>query len=163
MCQARYIKLGSGPVPFVLSTLGLEGDPVFQYNLFAASSYNQRSPIEPLPMWLINAISGKVSSFHQAMELAHRTDDWGLVTELAHYHESDTRILNIAAEIHVLDCELNVIKAASRQSHAWLKGACAHHRLRGLQALDTRHPTCTNAHEAGLHFGRGRPPFLDGE
>ena len=30
MCQARYIKLGNGPVPFALGTLGQEGDPVFQ-------------------------------------------------------------------------------------------------------------------------------------
>lgn len=80
-------------------------------------------------MWFINAILGKVSSFHQAMELAHRTDDWGLAVEITHYHESDTRILNIMAEIHVLDCELNVVKVASRQSCARLEGAHTHHCL----------------------------------
>lgn len=67
-------------------------------------------------MWLIDTISGKSASYHQAMELARSTDDWGLVTELARYYKSDTRVLNIAAEIHALDCKLQVAKVASRQS-----------------------------------------------
>ena len=49
MHQARYVKLGNGPVPFALRTLGREGDPVFQYDLFAAPSYLRNSPTEPLP------------------------------------------------------------------------------------------------------------------
>ena len=163
MHQARYVKLGNGPVPFALGTLGQEGDPVFQYELFAAPSYIQSSPTEPLPMWLIDTISGKSSSYHQAIELAHSTDDWGLAAEIACYHEADTRVLNIAAEIHTLDCELQVVKATSRQNRSRLEGARAQHRLRALQALDTRRPTRANAHAAGLRFGHGRLSFLDGE
>ena len=163
MRQAHYIKLGNGPVPFALGTLGQENDPIFQYDLFAAPSYIRETPTEPLPMWLIDAISGKSSSFHQAMDLARSTDNWGLVAELARYHEANTRILNIAAEIHVLDCELQVVKAASRQSRSRLEGARASHRLRALQALDTHRPTRANVHAAGIRFGRGRPSFLDGE
>ena len=75
MHQARYIKLGNSPVPFALGTLGQEGDPIFQYNLFATPSYICDTPTEPLPMWLIDAISGKSSSYHQAMDLARSTDD----------------------------------------------------------------------------------------
>jgi hypothetical protein len=138
MRQARFIKLGNGPAPFTLGTLSQEDDPVFQYDLFAAPSYIRDSPTEPLPMWLINAISGKSSSYHQAMDLARSTDDWGLAAEIACYHEADTRVLNIAAEIHALDCELQVVKAASRQSHSRLEGARTQQRLRALQALDTR-------------------------
>jgi hypothetical protein len=163
MCQAHYIKLGNGPVPFALGTLGQENDPIFQYDLFAAPSYIRDTPTEPLPMWLIDAISGKSSSYHQAIDLARSMDDWGLAAELARYHEADTCVLNIAAEIHTLDCELQVVKAARRQSRSCLKGAHAQHRLRALQALDTRHPTCANAHATGIRFGRGRPSFLDGE
>ena len=161
--QARYIKLGNGPILFALGTLGQEGDPVFQYDLFAAPSYIRDSPTEPLPMWLIDAISGKSSSYHQAMDLARSTDDWGLVAKIARYHEANTRVLNIAAEIHALDCELQVIKAASHQSRSRLEGARAQQRLRALQALDTRRPTHVNAHAAGLRFTRGRASFLDGE
>ena len=163
MRQAHYIKLGNGPVPFALGTLGQENDPIFQYDLFAAPSYIRDTPTEPLPMWLIDAISGKSSSYHQAIELARSTDDWGLVAKLARYHESDTHVLNIAAEIHALDCELQVVKAASRQSHSRLEGAHASHRLRALQALDTRRPTRANAHATGIRFGHGRPSLLDGE
>ena len=138
MRQARYIKLGNGPIPFALGTLGQPGDPIFQYDLFAAPSYIRDSPTKPLPMWLIDAISGKSSSYHQAMELARSTDDWGLAAEVARYHEADTRILDIAAEIHALDCELQVVKASARHSRSRLEGAHAQHRLRALQALDTR-------------------------
>ena len=163
MHQARYIKLGNGPIPFALSTLGQEGDPIFQYDLYAAPSYIHNSPTEPLPIWLIDTISGKSLSYHQAMELARSTDDWGLAAEVAHYHEADTRILNIAAEIHTLNCELQVVKASACQSRSRLEGARAQQRLRALQALDTRQPTCANAHAGGLHFTRGRATFLDGE
>ena len=163
MRQARYIRLGNGPVPFALGTLSQEGDPVFHYELFAAPSYIQSSPTEPLPMWLINTVSGKSSSYHQAMELARSTDDWGLAAEVTRYHEVDTCVLNIAAEIHALNCELQVVKATSRQSRSHLEGARAQHRLRALQALDTCRPTRTNMHAAGLRFGHGRPSFLDGE
>ena len=163
MRQARYIKLGNGPVPFALGTLGQEGDPVFQYDLYAAPSYIRDSPTEPLPMWLIDTIGGKSSSYHQAMDLARSTDDWGLAAEVARYHEVDTRILNIAAEIHALNCELQLAKAETRQSRGRLEGARAQHRLRALQALDTRRPTRANAHAAGLRFARGRATFLDGE
>ena len=163
MRQARYVKLGNGPVPFALGTLGQEGDPVFQYDLYAAPSYIRDSPTEPLPMWLIDAIGGKSSSYHQAMDLARGTDDWGLAAEVARYHEADTRILNIAAEIHALDCELQLVKAEARQSRSHLEGARAQHRLRALQALDTRRPTRANAHAGGLRFARGRATFLDGE
>ena len=163
MRQARYIKLGNGPVPFALGTLGQEGDPIFQYDLYAAPSYSRDSPPEPLPMWLIDAIGGKSSSYHQAMDLARSTDDWGLAAEVARYHEADTRILNIAAEIHALDCELQLVKAETRQSRSRLEGARAQHRLRALQALDTRRPTRANAHAGGLRFARGRATFLDGE
>ena len=163
MRQARYIKLGNGPVPFALGTLGQEGDPIFQYDLYATPSYIRDSPTEPLPMWLIDAIGGKSSSYHQAMDLACSTDDWGLAAEVARYHEADTRILNIAAEIHTLDCELQLAKAKTRQSRSRLEGARAQHRLRALQALDTRRPTRVNAHAAGLRFARGRASFLDGE
>ena len=163
MRQARYIKLGNGPIPFALGTLGQDNDPIFHYNLFAAPSYIHDSPTEPLPMWLIDAISGKSSSYHQAMELARSTNNWGLATEIARYHEANTRILNIAAEQHVLDCELQVAKAACRQSRSCLEGARATHHLRVLQALDTRRPTRANAHAAGIRFGHGRPSFLDGE
>ena len=163
MRQARYIKLGNSSIPFALGTLGQEGDPVFQYDLYAAPSYIRDSPTEPLPMWLIDAIGGKSASYHQAAELAHSTDDWGLVAEVARYHEADTRILNIAAEIHALDCELQVVKASARQSHSRLEGAHAQQRLRALQALDTRRPTRANVHAGGLRFARGRASFLDGE
>ena len=163
MRQARYIKLGNGPVPFALGTLGQENDPVFPYDLFAAPSYIRDTPTEPLPMWLIDTISGKSSSYHQAMDLARSTDNWGLAAEIACYHEANTRVLNIAAEIHALDCELQVIKVASRQSRSRLEGARASHRLRALQALDTRRPTRANAHATGIHFGHSRPSFLDGE
>ena len=138
MRQARYIKLGNGPIPFALGTLGQPGDPIFQYDLFAAPSYIRDSPTKPLPMWLIDAISGKSLSYHQAMELARSTDDWGLAAEVARYHEADTRILDIAAEIHALDCELQVVKASARHSRSRLEGAHTQHRLRALQALDTR-------------------------
>ena len=97
------------------------------------------------------------------MDLARSTNDWGLAAEIARYHESDTRVLNIVGEIHALDCELQVAKAASRQSCSRLEGACAQHHLRALQALDTRHATCATAHDAGLHFGHGRLSFLDRE
>ena len=163
MRQARYIKLGNGPVPFALGTLGQENDPIFHYDLYAAPSYIRDSPTEPLPMWLIDAIGGKSSSYHQAIELARSTDDWGLAAEVARYHEADTRILNIAAEIHALDCELQLVKAETRQSRSRLEGARAQHRLRALQALDTRRPTRANAHAGGLRFARGRASFLDGE
>ena len=163
MRQARYVKLGNGPIPFALGTLGQEGDPVFKYDLYAAPSYIRNSPTEPLPMWLIDAIGGKSSSYHQAIDLARSTDDWGLAAEVARYHEADTRILNIAAEIHALDCELQLAKAETRQSRGRLEGARAQHRLRALQALDTHRPTRANAHAAGLHFARGRATFLDGE
>ena len=163
MRQACYIKLGNGPVPFALGTLGQDSDPVFQYDLFAAPSYICDSPTEPLLMWLIDAISRKSSSYHQAMELARSTDDWGLAAEITRYHEADTHVLNIAAEIHALDCELQVVKAASRQSCSRLEGARSQQWLRALQALDTRHPTRTNAHTAGLRFAHGRASFLDGE
>ena len=163
MRQARYIKLGNGPIPFALGTLGQEGDPIFHYDLYAAPSYIHDSPTEPLPMWLIDAIGGKSASYHQAMDLARSTDDWGLAAEVARYHEADMRILNIAAEIHTLDCELQIAKAETRQSRGRLEGARAQQRLRALQALDTRRPTCTNAHAAGFRFARGRATFLDGE
>ena len=163
MRQARYIKLGNGPIPFALGTLGQEGDPVFKHDLYAAPSYIRDTPTEPLPMWLIDAIGGKSSSYHQAIDLARSTDDWGLAAEVACYHEADTRILNIAAEIHTLDCELQLVKAEACQSRGRLEGARAQHRLQALQALDTRRPTRTNAHAAGLHFARGRATFLDGE
>ena len=129
MRQACYIKLGNGPVPFALGTLGQENDPIFQYDLFAAPSYICDTPTELLPMWLIDAISGKSSSYHQAMDLAHSTDDWGLAAELACYHEANTHVLNIVAEIHALDCKLQVVKVASRQSRSRLKVAQAQHRL----------------------------------
>ena len=129
MQQAHYIKLGNGPVPFALGTLGQDSDPVFQYDLFAAPSYIHDTPTEPLPMWLIDSILGKSSSYHQAIKLARSTDDWGLVAKLAHYHKSDTRVLNIVAKIHTLDCELQVVKAASCQSRSRLEGACAQHHL----------------------------------
>ena len=124
MRQARYIKLGDSPVPFALGALGQEGDPIFQYDLFTAPSYIRDSLTEPLPMWLIDAISGKSSSYHQAMDLAQSMDDWGLATKVTRYHEANTRILNIVAEIHALDCELQVVKASARQSRSRLKGAC---------------------------------------
>ena len=163
MHQARYVQLGTSPIPFALGTLGQEGDPVFQYDLYATSSYIHDSPTKPLPMWLIDTISGKSSSYHQALDLARSTDNWGLAAEVARYHETDTRILNIAAEIHVLDCELQVVKAAARQSRSRLEGARAPQHLRALQALDTRCPTRANVHAAGLCFARGRASFLDGE
>ena len=163
MRQAHYVKLGNGPVPFTLGTLGQEGDPVFQYELFATPSYIQSSPTQPLPMWLIDTISRKSSSYHQAIELARSTDDWGLAAEIARYHEADTRVLNIAVEIHALDCKLQVVKATSCQSCSRLKGARAQHRLQALQALNTHHPTRANAHAVGLRFARGRALFLDGE
>ena len=163
MRQAHYIKLGNSPVPFALSTLSQDSDPIFQYNLFAAPSYIRDTPTKPLPMWLIDAISGKSSSYHQAIELAHSTDNWGLVAKLTRYHESDTHVLNIAAEVHALNCKLQVAKAASRQSRSRLEGAHAQYHLRALQALDTRHPTRANAHAAGICFSCGRPSFLDGD
>ena len=128
MRQVRYIKLGNGPVPFALGTLGQENDPVFQHDLFTAPSYIHGTPTEPLPMWLIDAISGKSASYHQALELARSTDDWGLAAEIARYHEADTCVLNIVAEIHALDCKLQVVKVASHQSRSRLEGAC--HRRR---------------------------------
>ena len=114
-------------------------------------------------MWLIDAISEKSSSYHQAMDLARSIDDWGLVAEIARYHETDTRVLNIAAKIHTLNCELQVVKAASHQSRSHLEGAHAQQHLRALQALDTRRPIHANAHAGGLRFAHGRASFLDGE
>ena len=138
MRQACYIKLGNGPVPFTLGTLGQDSDPIFQYDLFTAPLYLHDTPTEPLPMWLIDAILGKSSFYHQAMDLAHSTDNWGLVAKLACYHKSDTRVLNIVAKIHTLNCELQVVKVASHQSRSHLEGARAQHRLQALQPSQKR-------------------------
>ena len=78
---------------------------------------------------------------------------------MARYHEADTHILNIAAEMHTLNSKLSIVKVVCHQSQAHMEGAKAHHRLTELQSLDSYCATRISAHEGGLLFGCGRPSF----
>lgn len=165
----HYIQLRDGLIPTTYGTLGGPNNPIFEYTLYTTSCYSVNQPSKPLPMWFIDCISGKSAAYHQAMEAAQGVNDWGLMAEMACYHEADTRILNIAAEMHALEAELSIVKAICHQSWMHLKGAKAHHRLAELQALETHRSihlhSCAavmdsiDTYKAGLRFGCGRPSF----
>jgi hypothetical protein len=103
---APYIQLLDGPVPHAAGTLGGPGDPVFTTEVYAQPSSNVGVANPPVPKWLLCAIDRDSDIFDAfALEVQDTTQDWGLYTDICHYHHIDTELTHITARIRALEAE----------------------------------------------------------
>jgi hypothetical protein len=126
---APYIQLLDGPVPRAAGTMGGPGDPVFTTEVYAQPSSNVGVANPPVPKWLLRAIDGDSEIFDAfALEVQDTTQDWGLYTDICHYHHVDVELTHIAARIHALEAE-------EAETRITLANCCC--RLRATNAGET--------------------------
>jgi hypothetical protein len=147
-CIAPYIQLLNGPVPRTAGTLGGPDDPVFTTEVYAQPSSNVGVANPPVPKWLLRAIDGDSKIFNAfAVEVQDTTQDWGLYTDICHYHHIDTELTHITARIRALEAE----EAETRNTLA-----NCHRRLRAANTGETlAHLTGNDADRHHQHHGEG--------
>jgi hypothetical protein len=158
-CITPYIQLLDGPVPRPAGTLGGPDDPVFTTEVYAQPSSNIGVANPPVPKWLLCAIDGDSEIFDTfALEVQDMTQDWGLYTDICHYHHVDTELTHIAACIHALEAEEAETRSTLANCRRRLRAANTGETLAHLTGNDTdrhhqhhgegiiRYATCGRAH-----------------
>jgi hypothetical protein len=126
---APYIQLLDGPVPRAAGTMGGPDNPVFTTEVYAQPSSNVGVANPPVPKWLLRAIDGDSEIFDAfALEVQDTTQDWGLYTDICHYHHTDVKLTNIASRIRALKAE---------EAETCNTLANCHRRLRAANAGET--------------------------
>jgi hypothetical protein len=146
-CIAPYIQLLDGPVPRAAGTLGGPDDPVFTTEVYAQPSSNVGVANPPVPMWLLRAIDGDSEIFDAfALEVQDTTQDWGLYTDICHYHYTDAELTNIATRIRALKAEEAKTRHTLANCRRRLRAANAGRPSPTLQATT---PTATTSTTQG--------------
>jgi hypothetical protein len=144
---APYIQLLDGPVPRAAGTLGGPDNPVFTTEVYAQPSSNIGIANPPVPKWLLRAIDRDSEIFDAfALEVQDTTQDWGLYTDICHYHHTDTELTHIATRIRALEAEEAETRNTLANCRRCLRAANAGETLAHLAGNDA---DCHDQRHAG--------------
>jgi len=90
------------------------GDQPYIIKLFATLNLSDETPTQSLPRWLLDALTGPSAAFHTVHAAAEATLNWGLHTELLHYHNLDHKAKAIHNSISNLEAEVQGVVADQR-------------------------------------------------
>ena len=157
--QARYVRrlLGTG---LVQGTLGGPNDRIHLHELYAQPSIAHETTPDIVPTWFLQAIAANTTPYAHVINEICKYGDWGLEAEVERYHNNDTHLVELQAEMREIQAEIDSCTIQKHACHYRLACADVGERFASLQAMGAAYQSgeyeCTT-YPHNRKFGRGRP------
>ena len=137
---AKWIKrLDDGRVAMLGSAFGPEDEPHIT-EIFASPAPSHMRPLEPMPLWFRQLLSGPGALFSQLRVEATDLDDWGILADIVRFRQHDDELGSLYARIDHLQNALDATKYARGLAQSRLEAAQVHKRLDYLEGHAGGHP-----------------------
>ena len=157
--QARYVRCLPG-TGLVQGTLGGPNDRIHLHELYAQPSIARETTPDIVPTWFLQAIAANTTPYAHVIDEIRKYGDWGLEAEVEHYHNNDTRLIELQAKMREIQAEIDSCTIQKHACHYCLARANVGERFASLQATGAAYQSgeyeCT-AYPRNRKFGRGRP------
>ena len=157
--QARYVRHLPG-TGLVQGTLGGPNNRIHLHELYAQPSIARETTPDIVPTWFLQAIATNATPYAHVLDEIQKYGDWGLEAEVERYHNNDTRLIELQAEMCKIQAEIDSCTIQKHACHYCLAHADVGERFASLQATgaayQSREYKCT-AYPRNRKFGRGRP------
>jgi hypothetical protein len=136
--QARYVRRLPG-TGLVQGSLGGPRDTMHLHELHALPSLVFEHTPDAIPNWFINSIAANSPVFGEVMAEANRLGDWGIQADLERYHNLDTQIHQVQADLRILQEEESTLAIKRCTCRYRLARSDVGERLASLEALSPLH------------------------
>ena len=157
--QARYVRRLPG-TGLVQGTLGGPNDRIHLHELYAQPSIARKTTPDIVPTWFLQAIAANATLYAHVIDEIRKYGNWGLEAEVERYHNNDTRLVELQAEMREIQAEIDSCTIQKHACHYRLARADVGERFASLQATGAAYQSgeyeCT-AYPRNRKFGRGRP------
>jgi hypothetical protein len=137
---AKWVKrLDDGRVAMLGSAFGPADEPHIT-EIFATPAPAHMRPLEPMPLWFRQLLSGPGTLFAQLRVEAADLDDWGILADIVRFRQHDDELGSLYARIDHLQNALDATKYARGLAQSRLEAAQVHKRLDYLEGHAGGHP-----------------------
>ena len=131
---AKWIKLLDNCMVSAFTEDDGPGSTPHIFHIYAQPTVRGQ-PVEALPAWFEERVTGPMPQYHELYEAARELDDWGIAANIAQLRDFDTLEQEASAEICKWEVRLASYMQSRRAARNWLEGACASYRLSNFQNL----------------------------
>jgi hypothetical protein len=131
---ARYVCRIPG-TNLAQGTLGGPGSRIHTHELQALPSIVSETPPDVLPLWFVQSMAANQPAFLTLVQEAENLDDWGLITDVQLYHDTDVKLEEVQSTIRELQAEADTLGMQRRAAHYRLARADAGTRLAAVEAI----------------------------
>lgn len=137
---AKWIKqLDDGRVAMLGSAFGPEDEPHIT-DIFTSPAPSHMRPLEPMPLWFRQILSGPGPLFSQLWVEAADLDDWGILADIVRFRQHDDKMGSLYAQLDHLQNTLDSTKYARGLTQSRLEAAQVHKHLDYLEGHAGGHP-----------------------
>ena len=152
--QAHYVRRLPG-TGLIQGTLGGPNDRIHLHELYAQPSIACETTPNIVPTWFLQAITANATPYAHVIDEIRKYRDWGLEAEVERYHNNDTRLVELQAEMWEIQAEIDSCTIQKHTCHYHLVRADVGKRFASLQATGAAYQS--TAYPRNHKFGRGRP------
>lgn len=135
---AKWIKqLDSGQVAMLSAQDGLNTEPIIT-EVYASPIYPS-NPINPMPYWFCDLLTGPPPLFLTLCNAVANLDDWGILANVLCFCNLDKQVLKAHAEIAILKAKLKSLRLACSLAQSCLKASQAHFQVGHLENFSPSH------------------------
>ena len=131
--QARYVRHLPG-TGLVQGTLRGPNDRIHLHELYAQPSIARETTPDIVPTWFLQAIAANATPYAHVIDEICKYGDWGLEAEVEHYHNNDTRLIELQAKMREIQAEIDSCTIQKHACHYRLARADVRERFASLQA-----------------------------
>ena len=157
--QACYIHRLPG-TGLIQGTLGGPNDRIHLHELYAQPSIARKTTPDIVPTWFLQAIAANATPYTHVIDKIHKYGNWGLEVEVKRYHNNDTHLVELQAEMQETQAKIDSCTIQKHACHYHLAHADVGERFASLQATGATYQSgeyeCT-AYPRNRKFGCGRP------
>ena len=157
--QARYVRRLPG-TGLVQGTLGGPNNRIHLHELYTQPSIARETTPDIVPTWFLQAITGNTTPYAHVIDEIWKYSDWGLEAEVERYHNNDTHLVELQAEMREVQAEIDSCTIQKHACHYRLPRADVGERFISLQVTGAAYQSgeykCT-AYPRNRKFGCGRP------
>ena len=100
--------------------------------LYASPDYTTDKPMEPLPSWLHHQLWGNWAAYTILKDAINDPDDWGLLTDVHHYHQYDQEHAYLVQKVELLEADIQTMHKSRHQCEEQLIAACLANNVKHL-------------------------------
>ena len=132
--RAHYVRHLPG-MGLAQGTLGRPNNHIYSHELYAQPSIAHETTPDIVPTWFLQSIAANTTPYAHIINEVCKYGDWGLEVEIKRYHNNDTRLVQLQAELQELQAEVDSCTIQKHACHYCLARADVGEHFASLQVL----------------------------